>query len=140
RGSGRVVADHACAVRAPLLLERHRAIAAEIPRVAPKLAVLVEVLGGEEIDGQRLDPRGRLTVARGADEDGGVDARPVRTERHRDGRPDELVFAQIRGDRSAPAHALEAYIGDLLRSRGCADQRARRECGPRPNATLHPIS
>ena len=35
---------------------RQAAVAAEVARVAPELAILIEILGGKEIDRQRLDP------------------------------------------------------------------------------------
>ena len=52
----------------PLRLEPVRTVAPEIALVGPERAVLVEVLRGEEVDGERLDPRRHRAVPGGADE------------------------------------------------------------------------
>src|SRR5690606_16522125 len=91
----RIVADQAGAVRAPLLLERDRAVAAEVARIAPEVAVLVEILGREEIDLERLDARRGVAVAGGADAHVRIEGGTVRAERDRDIRADDFVLAQI---------------------------------------------
>src|SRR5690606_13077805 len=51
----RVVADERLALSAPELLDARRAVAAEVARVAPELAVLIEIVGREQVSRQRLD-------------------------------------------------------------------------------------
>src|SRR5690606_23384123 len=60
----RIVADDArpAPEPGPLLLERARAVTAEVARVAPQRAVRVEVLRREDVDGQRLDSGGDVAV------------------------------------------------------------------------------
>src|SRR5689334_14333835 len=53
RRPGRIVADQP--ILAPEILERGGAVAAEVTRIAPQVAVLVEVRRREEIDFERLD-------------------------------------------------------------------------------------
>src|SRR5690606_34689677 len=117
RGRRRVVADHRLTERpAPQLLDARRAVAAEIARIAPELAILVEVLRREEVDRQRLDPLRYLAVARGADVAAAVLARVRRAEQRLRG-ADELRIVDVRGERPGPSDALESDIGQLLR--GC---------------------
>src|SRR5688500_15377421 len=59
---GRIVADRAAAVAAPLILDRRGAVAAEVAWIAPQRAILVEVLRGEEIHRERSDPRRRGAI------------------------------------------------------------------------------
>ena len=104
-----VVADRGRRVRAPLLLDAGRAVAAEIAWVRPELAVLVEVLRGEHVDGQRLHALRRRAVMRGADEIVPRAARDGAVREHdRDRRARDFVLAQVRGERPAAADALEA--------------------------------
>src|SRR5690606_28816574 len=56
-GRGRIVADDP-RPRGPLRLERGAAVAAEVARIAPERPVLVEILGRENIDRERLDAVG----------------------------------------------------------------------------------
>src|SRR5690606_11072340 len=63
-GRGRVVADDgsAPAGRGPLRFEGGAAVAAEVARVAPELAIAIKVLRREDVDRQRLDAFGRSAV------------------------------------------------------------------------------
>ena len=60
RRARRIVADRVALKRlAPCCCSmREAAVAAEVARIAPERAILVEILGREEIDRQRLDPVG----------------------------------------------------------------------------------
>ncbi len=59
RPDDELVAD---TVADPHVRELIRRVAALITRVGPVLAIEVEVVGGEQVHGQRLDPRRRLRV------------------------------------------------------------------------------
>ncbi len=119
----RIVADRvlAEAAGAVLLLDRQPAVAAEVARVAPELAVLIEILGGEEIDRQRLDPVRRGAVPGRADLEGcaglAADREPERSD---DRIRAELVaerghirrrIRQLRRDRRAAPGAHEVRRG-----------------------------
>src|SRR5690606_39542462 len=67
-GRWRIVADQRIAVAAPEVLDRGGAVAAEVARIAPEVAVLVEVLRREEVDLERLDALRHLPRASRADE------------------------------------------------------------------------
>ena len=58
----RIAADHRDGIGAVLVLEPLRAVAAEVARILPELAILVEILRREQIDGQRLDAGRHGTV------------------------------------------------------------------------------
>src|SRR5690606_23369068 len=134
----RILADQADAVTAPKILERGRAVAAEIARVAPQLTILVEVGGREDIDLERLDAFRRLAGPRRADEAVLRAARIVADPSHRRAR--ELELVQIGNQRSAAADALEARIRDLLSAGQRAHQRHRRQRGHAKCAVLHNLS
>src|SRR5262245_14467535 len=107
RGSrGIVVHDQRSAHRARVRFDADRAVAAEVTRIAPESLVLVEVLGGEDVDRERLDAVWRFTAARG------FVAVALRPEA--EVRPDLLHLARIVLERPTAAHALEAGIDDEL--------------------------
>ena len=126
---GSRVADQLRAVRSVLLLDRDRAVAAEVARIRPELLVLVEVLRRVEIDGERLRARGHLAVARRADERAVLDrCRALgRIETDRNGRAGDLVLVDVGTERRGAPDALEVDFRDLLRVGGSANQDRRRE-------------
>ena len=65
--SRRIVADQRNLVRAPDLLEADGRVAAVVAPVGPELAVLVEILGREDVVRQRLHARRHCAVARRED-------------------------------------------------------------------------
>ena len=67
----RILADGGREDRAPLQFEPLRTVAAEVARILPELAILVEILRGEDVDGQRLHAGGRGAVGRGHHDDAG---------------------------------------------------------------------
>src|SRR5690606_24187936 len=137
RGRRRVIADQRLAERpSPELLDARRAVAAEVARVAPKLAVLVEILRREEIDRQRLDALRHLAVARRADIPPPILARIRRTEQRLCG-TDELGIVDVRGERPGPPDALESDIRQLLRGRRASQQDEQRACPRVTIADLH---
>ncbi len=144
-----VVADHTLP---PLRLERIRAVAAEIARVAPERAVGVEILRGEEVNLERLDPLGRRAVSGGAQEVGGFAARAERADQpvlfgipvdfRRRKRLDVLgIPPLLRGNgrrlRRAAADAWPSAAGTLLRSCGARHRRRRDQRDQRSGRALH---
>src|SRR5690606_28555985 len=144
RRGRRILTDQAVAVAAPEILERRRAVAAEVARVAPELPVLVEVFRGEQIDGQRLDAGRRLAVPRRTYEAVRLPARVVRdlalagsAETSADRRARHVEIVEVGGKRRASADARETDVGRLLRERGSAEQRSRNEHGKAEGAVRH---
>ena len=122
------VTDQPCAVRAPLLFDADGTVAAKIAGIAPERAILVEILGREQVDGKRRHARGGVAVAGRAHEGSRCIARrrtTWRPERPLHRCADDLVLPQIGCERRASAYALEARIGHLLRPRRRAERRER---------------
>src|SRR6185312_14092538 len=107
------LADQPGAVGAPLLLDADGAVAPEVALVHPEGFVLVEVLGGEQVHGQRRHTGGHLAVARRPDK-GTFDTRRS-VEIAEDGCTHHLVLAHVGGQRPTAAHALESRIVHGLR-------------------------
>ena len=149
RASRRIVADdfeEHRRDRAPLRLDRLRAVASEVARIGPRRAILVEVLRREEIHGERLDAGRRGAIPGGAHDHIGV-ARTCAAYQRNPQRADEGIALHVRshalelrrwsatlhglacrrvqrhGERRATAHALEAGICDFLRLAADGDQR-----------------
>src|SRR5690606_35406969 len=108
RGARRVVADQTRAVAGPEALDRERAVAAEVARIAPRVAVRVEVVGREQVPLERLDAGRRLARRRRADE------LPVAEAT----RADPLEAIDVVRERRRSADADEADVRHLLRARG----------------------
>src|SRR5690606_35273 len=115
RGRRRIVTDQPLTVAAPEILDRGRAVAAEVARIAPELTVLVEILGREDIDLWRLDTFRHRAVAGRADEAVLLAARVLRhvPDPHRriaDASPHRraghVVLVEIRNERRSPTDAL----------------------------------
>src|SRR5690606_32027300 len=124
-----VVADHRAAAR-PHAFDRDGAVAAEIARIAPELAVLVKVLRREEIDLERLDTLGHGAVACGAVEGvrGSVQVRA-----------DRLVVADVGPHRHGAPDALEVDVRGVLAKSRRADHDSDRNGGTFPNALHRPL-
>src|SRR6185437_8676992 len=128
-GARRVLPDRGIEDRTPLHLDPLGAVAAEVERVLPQVLVFVEVLGSEQVDGERLDSRGSGTVPCGAGLDDGqirIRGRPAGCQEHR---ADERIMLQV----------IEQVL-PVLRCRGAEVQRharrrqADRERGTAPDA------
>jgi len=159
-GARRIVTNRCTEDRAALHLQSFRTVAAEVARVLPQLAVLVEVLGGEEIDRQRLHPGGCRAVPGGAELERRL-ASSRRRRRATQRKPhgtDERIAAQLleralqflgfrerearefrarQRDRKgcAAPDALEAGVRDLLRHRHAAQEERGERAGNAPPPT-----
>src|SRR5690606_35225987 len=120
-----ILAHQVRAVSAPEILECGGAVTAEIARIAPELAILVEILRREDVDGKRLDTLRGFARPRGAQEAVRCTARIVVVSAHR--RTGHVVLVQIGDQRRAPPDAFESRGGHFLGKGQRTGQRQRRK-------------
>src|SRR5690606_37104006 len=118
----RIVANQAVPIAAPQVLERRRAVATEIPRIAPQLAILVEIVRSEDVDLERLDTFRHLPCTRGAEDPVLGTTRIVGAPA---GRSDHVVLVQICKQRRPAPNAFETGVRNTLGIDPRAEQRYR---------------
>jgi hypothetical protein len=123
-----------------LLLYGDGTVTAEIAFVIPEFPVLVKIPGCEQIHRQRFDPGRCGAITRRADETLGITNWSAGSEAQGDGRARNLILVDIRGQRRAPADALEIHLCRLLRLCVCSREDCRRQPDYLTYAVLHKFS